>query len=222
VSAVSTPVVLGIIGGGVLLVQSWVLLELLRQNGRLLRRVETLEEARGAHPAGAHTSPGLAIGASAVPFLLRTADGRRLALADLLARGAPVLLLFFAPECSACEHLWPDVAHWPRTDEPPLTVAVVSSGTDAPDGLPTGGHPSITVFVDPDATTAGAYRAAGMPSAVLIRRDGTIGSDVALGVSAIRLLVERAAERGTGPGNAPFSWPAEPPARPGMVAQHPA
>src|SRR6188508_2890982 len=101
----------------------WIGYLLLRQSGRILQRLELLEE-RLAHRvdspsrplAPSHLRPtplpsGLAIGADAPPFDLPTLAGQRTALSDF--RGRRLLLIFFNPRCGFCERMVGDLGALP-------------------------------------------------------------------------------------------------------------
>jgi peroxiredoxin len=73
-----------------------------------------------------------------------------------------------------------------------LVVALISRGTVEAN------RPKVTKFglrhvlLQKDREVAQAYLASGTPSAVLVRRDGTIGSPLAQGADAIRALINKA------------------------------
>jgi AhpC/TSA family len=103
--------------------QGWFLYGLVRQNGRVLARLENLEQRIGIggppaaaglagvpHASGQGPVRGLAVGVPAPEFELPAADGRRVSLRALLGRGLPVLLVFSVPGCSHCDALLPQ---WP-------------------------------------------------------------------------------------------------------------
>ena len=90
--------------------QGWFLYGLVRQNGRVLARLENLEQRIGIggppataglagarHASGQGPVRGLAVGAQAPEFELPAVDGRRVSLRALLGRGLPVLLVFSVP-----------------------------------------------------------------------------------------------------------------------------
>ena len=86
------PWLLVVVGG-------WLLLQLIRQNGRILLRLETIEERLTARP-GAPAGPpaqGLPVGSAAPGFDLPDLSGARHKLSDW--RGRDILLIFFNPGC---------------------------------------------------------------------------------------------------------------------------
>ena len=112
IQAVAT--VLGITVTAVFAFHSWLLVNLVLQNGRLLGRIEQLEFAASPEPVGTntpvaraptdqrHARRGPAIGSPAPRFGLNDVDGRTVTIDDLLADGRPPVLLFLEPRCSAC------------------------------------------------------------------------------------------------------------------------
>ena len=100
--------------------QGWFLYRLSRQNGRVLARLENLEQRIGIggppaaaglagvrHASGQGPVRGLAVGVPAPEFELPAADGRRVSLRALLGRGLPVLLVFSDPGCGHCRRTAP-------------------------------------------------------------------------------------------------------------------
>lgn len=171
---------------------------LLRQNGRLLLRVEGLEGAlRGQgipipEIAAPGPRPGLPVGTSAPDFSLPGLDGETTTLGSLRAGGKPVVLVFTDPECIPCRQLVPRVAEWQRSRANDLTIAVVSSGMSDETGSAASEHRLQRILVDERRSVSDAYRARMTPSAVLIDGEGRIGAPVAPGGDAIASLVQQA------------------------------
>ncbi|MDW5595569.1 MauE/DoxX family redox-associated membrane protein [Conexibacter stalactiti] len=168
---------------------SWFALELLRQNGRMLERIDRLEELRGGDEVGAGELLEGLLGGNAAPAplaVVRPAPravpdvpltdlaGEPMPLGDLLRRDLPLLLVFSDPTCGPCRALAPEVAAWQRELDEVLTVAVVGRGDDGAAG--------------------DAYGVAGTPSAVLIAPDGLIEGGPVGGAGAIRALMRRAVD----------------------------
>ena len=78
---------------------AWFSWQLLRQNGRLLLRLDAQTSELGA---GETYAPGLAVGEIAPAFARESLDGQPLSLEALLAPGRPVALVFTDPDCGAC------------------------------------------------------------------------------------------------------------------------
>ena len=191
-----------LVGAGILLAllagMGWLLLHLLRQNGRLLVRLEAVEAqlvAGGLTPAPAAPADphaGLPVGTPAPSFILPDLTGATHTLDTLRAAGKPVLLVFTDPGCGPCAALLPDVARWGRERADTLTLALVSRGAPAANRATVAAHGLAPALLQEDREVAAAYQVAGTPAAVLVRPDGTIGSPLALGAEAIRALGARA------------------------------
>lgn len=176
----------------VLAVQGWLILHVLRQNGRLLLRIEALEA--GAEPS-AHAAAGLPIG-SAVPQVdLALLDGGDpVPLRSLLGDQKPLLVLFTDPNCGPCADLHPEVERWHEDLAERFTILFVSRG-EREANLRMARHLGIregAVAVQSDWEVARAFGVAGTPSALFLLPSGVVGSPVAGGDEAIRALVETA------------------------------
>src|SRR2546426_7310286 len=89
-----------------ILVGGWLGWQLLRQNGRLLLRLEELEKRLDTLEFDEDDQPtGLAVGTEAPAFELPDLAGDRKSLAQ--DRGQPLLLIFFNPACGFCRDLAP-------------------------------------------------------------------------------------------------------------------
>jgi len=118
--------------------EGWLGLNLLRQQGRLLIRLEALEQATRSDAQGtplAHAEAvqapalGLPVGGAAPDFELAAIDGQLVTLEALRAGGKPVVLLFTDPGCGPCSTLHPDIARWQHDHADKFTLALISSGT---------------------------------------------------------------------------------------------
>ena len=187
--------------------QGWFLLELLRQHGRILGRLEALEAGeagqrdqaqrrRSADGDGPHTSngngykAGLAVGTPAPEFELPSFDGRGVSLAALRARGAPVLLIYSDPGCGPCNALLPDIADCQRRYAEQLTIALVSRAGADGNRAKAEEHRQQTVLLQDVREASTLYQAHGTPSAMMVSADGRIASSLSVGAVAIRALVE--------------------------------
>jgi thiol-disulfide isomerase/thioredoxin len=175
-------------------VTAWALLALLRQNGRMLLRIEELE-AR-LDPAGSQPSTeahhGLPLGALAPAFSLQGLYGESVTLESLISAEAPVMLLFTDPNCGPCNALMPQISDWQRELAGELSIAVLTHGSPRDSRAKVREHGIVSVWLDHGLTVYDAYRAAGTPGAVLIDGQGRIASDVVAGAQAIADLVAQA------------------------------
>jgi len=191
-------VVLGLLG-----IQGWFLLHLLRQNGRLMVRLQALEARLGgaAAPApsgnGSRRVAGLPVGSAAPGFGLRNLRGEEVTLENLRAAGEPVLLFFTSPDCDACTELLPEIVRWQEEHSEKLTISVISHLSAEENRAKAAGHGlegslEGSVLLQDDWEVAEPYGVEATPSAVLVWPDGTIGSPLAEGPDAVEDLVAHA------------------------------
>jgi len=180
--------VAAIVLGAAMVLHAAFSLQLFRQNGRLLDRIEALE-ANAGQRLGEASSPVLNRGMPAPSFALPDLDGRIVRLEDLLAEGSGALLFFTDPRCGHCDPLLPVLAA--RRDGPP--VAVISRGSVQANRAKAGVHGLTPILLQDDFEVAGAYRAHGMPGAVLVDQAGRIASGVAAGADDVLALLRTSA-----------------------------
>jgi len=189
--------VLGLLAG-----HWWFSVHLLRQNGRLLVRLDALETrlaAGGVAPPqnGGRPAAVLPAGTPAPAFELSGLHGETLTLDSLRAPGEPVMLLFTDPNCGPCDALLPEIRRWQQEHAGKLGVSLISRGTVEENRAKSSEHGLTNVLLQEDREVSEAYRAFGTPSAVLVSPDGAIDSPLAAGTVAIRELVTQAVEAPT-------------------------
>src|SRR4051812_35383105 len=171
---------------------------LLRQNGRLLLRVEGLEAALRDQgipipgPERRGQDAGLPVGTSAPGFSLPGLHGETVTLDSLRAAGKPIVLIFTDPECASCRQLMPRVGEWQRSRANDLAIAVISVGVSDETSVEASEHGLQNVLVDEEDEVAEAYGARFTPSAVVIDDEGRIATPVAAGDEEIASLVGEA------------------------------
>jgi methylamine dehydrogenase accessory protein MauD len=163
----------GVVALGMVATQWWLLLGLLRQNGRLAMRVVALEDRLPDEPPA-----GLPLGEAAPDFELPNLQGETLTLEALRTLGKPVILLFTDPNCGPCTAMFPDIGRWQEEYAEKLTVALVSRGEPEENSISASGHGLTNVLLQEDWEVSDAYGVDGTPSAVLVQTDGTIASPV--------------------------------------------
>lgn len=189
--------VVGFVALALLAFQGWFLINLLRQHGRLLLRVEELErrvlgeEAASARPEAPAAPAGLPVGAPAPGFSLAGLYGETLTLDALRAAAKPVLLVFADPGCGPCTALLPEVGGWQREHATKVTTAVITTGSLEANRARAAEHGLTNVLMQRDREVIDAYQAQGTPSAVIVNADGSIGSVLAEGPDAVRELATR-------------------------------
>jgi thiol-disulfide isomerase/thioredoxin/uncharacterized membrane protein YphA (DoxX/SURF4 family) len=172
------------------------LLALLRQNGRLLLRIDELEErldAAGA-PEPARPHRGLPLGEPAPSFTLSGLYGETVTLESLTAAEHPVMLLFTDPHCGPCNALMPDISSWQNEHAGELTIAVMTRGSADDNRSKIREHGISNVWLDDQLEVYDAYQGSGTPGAVLIDSAGRIASAVVAGADAISRLVSDATD----------------------------
>jgi methylamine dehydrogenase accessory protein MauD len=183
----------------VAILAGWFGLELLRQHGRLLGRIDALEAALASAGIAAPRTPqaagmivhGLPVGTSAPDFALPSVDGEVVALSELLERGLPVMLLFTDPQCGPCESLLPDVVTWQRNYVDRFNTVLIASGSLEDNRNKREQHGLDHVLVQAEHEVAEAYKVNGTPASVLVSTDQLIASAIHTGPDTVRLLVER-------------------------------
>ncbi|HYN35721.1 MAG TPA: MauE/DoxX family redox-associated membrane protein [Actinomycetota bacterium] len=178
----------------VALLQAWFSFNLLKQNGRVLMRIDELESGNASGETGSSAprqKHGLPIGEPAPEFALPGLHGETQTLASLRAPGKPVLLLFTDPKCGPCDTLMPDISHWQNAHSNQLTIALISKGR-AEDNLPKAQEHGITqILLQKNLEVAESYKFVGTPSAVVVGQDGSIATELVGGAEPIKSLVAR-------------------------------
>ena len=208
----------------VILAGCWLGWQLLRQNGRILLRLDDLEKRLDELEFGSADQPeGLPLGSDAPAFELTNLAGGRKALAQF--RGQQVLLIFFNPECGFCREMMPKLAaissrsrrgdeegsanpkseiQDPKSDDRLLTSAateklaqiiILTTGDTEKNRQLFAEHKlECPVLLQKETEVATAYQTTGTPSGYLIGADGTIASQLAMGAEALLALATGTSE----------------------------
>ncbi len=166
----------------------WFCWGLLRQNGRLLRRLEDGGVVQSAATGAGRLTP-LETGVPAPEFDGHDLTGEPVSLASLLARGHPVTLFFTDAGCGACELVLDAVAEVQQRSADKLTVAVLSGGSIDRIKLKAAEFGLDRVIPQGDAAVFDAYRVEGFPALVEINSDGSIAGTPVLGADPVRATV---------------------------------
>jgi uncharacterized membrane protein YphA (DoxX/SURF4 family)/thiol-disulfide isomerase/thioredoxin len=177
----------------VLVLQGWFGWQLFRQNGRLIERVRTLEEAGADAGARSHKPAGLPVGEPAPAFELSDPHGRGRTLDDLLAPGRPLALVFSDPDCGACVELAPKLERLREAHAGSLEFALISRGGTAENVALLGGSSLEHVLLQHGREVVEAYRIHSVPSATIIDAQGRIASPTVTGDLAIVELLRSSA-----------------------------
>jgi peroxiredoxin len=192
--------VIGVIVFCLLVVEGWLLVQLLGQNGRLLLRVEALEVRLAA---GHRQSAPLALqelprGSAAPEFALPDLQGRERTLRDFL--GQPLLVIFFSPRCGYCAQMAPRLGQLPESGP---RVLLISEGDPEEHRRLAAEHGwRCDVLLQKSWEVGIAYGAAGTPTGYLLDSQGRIDSNLASGADALLELVAAAPGGGGSNGHA--------------------
>ncbi|HLK60060.1 MAG TPA: peroxiredoxin family protein [Chthonomonadaceae bacterium] len=188
--------------------EGWLLTQLLRQNGRLLLRVEAIEEvleqradAQAHIPASFHAKralkeskinrDGLPAGTPAPDFRLPRLDGGELSLSEYW--GQKVMLVFSDPHCGPCEALAPELEQAHRQN-PEVQVLMVSRGEVSKNRKKVKQYQlSFPIVLQRKWEISRLYAMFATPIGYLIDEQGVMAADVAVGADAILGLLSGAA-----------------------------
>jgi peroxiredoxin len=190
-------VLVGALALGVLSL-AWALLQVLRQQGRLLLRVEALEARLGTDETPTrsdHARGGLPLATSFPPFRLPSLDDGELGLEHF--RGKRVLLVHWSPECGFCRQIATDLAGLQDALRRRKTeLVLVSYGSREGNRALIEAHGlNCPVLLQPDGATVEGFAHMGTPVAYLLDEKGRIAKPVAVGAREVPELAEHAAGR---------------------------
>lgn len=177
----------------------WIGYQLVRQNGRILLRLESIEQqlatltaapAETPEPVDQSAAPapsatGLPLGSPAPAFELPDLDGARHSLAEW--RGRRLLLVFFNPQCGFCLDMYPALAALP-IDRDPLPLIVTTGDRQLNRDMAERHQLRGPVLVQPEMTVASAFHVGGTPMGYVIDEEGNIASPLAAGADALLAL----------------------------------
>ena len=203
--------------GLALLFWGWLSWQLLRQNGRILLRLDDMEErlhalefgeaedladASGseegrANRFGNHSlarsrinRSGLKAGTPAPDFRLPRLDDGELVLEEF--RGRRLLLIFSDPHCGPCNALAPELQKFHR-EHPEIAMLMISRGEPKENRAKVKEHGlTFPIVLQQQWEISRRYAMFATPIAYLIDEAGTTAADVAVGIDAIRELMTQA------------------------------
>ncbi len=172
---------------------AWFSWQLLRQNGRLLVRLDAqaAELGGGGTVPGAAASgrPALEVGDEAPAFAREDVDGKSVSLESLVRRGQPVVLLFTHSDCAACGPALLEAARAQSARPDHVTVAVVNRGETAGARHQAREFGLLGVIDDADGSLFSAFAVGAVPAAQVIDGGGWVASAQAEGTDAVRELI---------------------------------
>jgi peroxiredoxin len=194
---VMTPVgwlVVVVLGSAVL--AAWSLIyQLIRQQGRLLIRLERLEQA--SHPDGADADrpKGLPLATPSPRFRLPDIAGHDVALEDF--EGRRLLLVHWDPSCTFCGQIAPDLAGLQRDLRNHRTDIVLMSHGDAEPNRRLADEHALdcSILLHPPGVASPLFDGLGTPVAYLLDEKGRVAKGLALGAEEVVELAREAAGR---------------------------
>src|SRR5262245_32319676 len=159
-------------------VATWLEYQLIRQNGRILLRLEAIERQLGARaPAPRREPTGLQVGAVAPDFELPDLAGARRKLSEF--RGRDVLLIFFNPKCGFCTKMAADLAALPLEAGGGRAMPLVVSTGDPGENRQLVEQYGVRchVLLQEQMEIASQFRAQGTPMGYRIDASGRIASE---------------------------------------------
>ena len=189
----------------------WLLFHILRQQGRLLLRIEAVESRlveagfapmaaaasqRNGHGASVVLRPptGLKIGDPAPEFSLSDLSGNLVHLSDF--QGRQTLVLFWRPSCSFCQRMLADLKAW-ETQPPEGAPRLLVVSTDSVQDNQAMGLRSPVVLDQAGTSISSKFGASGTPMAILVDAEGRIASELAAGAPAVLALASGGQEKTT-------------------------
>lgn len=175
---------------------TWLGYQFIRQNGRILLRLEAIERALAVR-AGAQNREqrGLPVGTPAPDFELPDLDGRRHQLSAF--HGQDLLLIFFNPKCGFCTKMAAELAALPTEKKPGRAVPIVITTGDIEANRELVAKHGIqcTVLLQEQMEVASKYGAQGTPMGYRIDAEGRIASELAVGAEPLLALAEHPPRR---------------------------
>jgi peroxiredoxin len=190
-----------------------VLYQLVKQQGRLLLRLDELETrlGPGGQAAAQHGSAELAVGMPMRPFQLTDLNGKELALEAF--KGTKVLLIHWSPQCGFCDLIASDLAGLePDLEKRDVRTLFLSHG-DAESNRKMAEEHGLTspILLVTNEQALEVFGHMGTPVAYLVDELGRVARPVAIGSDAVPALVRKAAgnrgkkQPGALPGERPLS-----------------
>lgn len=164
-------------------------------------------------PASRLSGNGLPPGTPAPAFSLPDLGETTHTLADLLAGGLPLVLVFTSPGCESCQALVPRLPALAAAHAARLRLVLMSRDTVARNlaKLPEPG--ALLVLRQRDYEVAEAFDITSSPAALVVSTEGVVTSPLAMGgLAVLQLIADTAGAQAPEP---PSDAPSAPPAEPG-------
>jgi peroxiredoxin len=181
-------------------VGTWLGYQLVRQNGRILLRIDAIERQLGTRPPPQRGKPaGLTVGTLAPNFELPDLAGARRQLSEF--RGQDLLLIFVNPKCGFCTKFADDLAALPLEADGGRAMPLVVTTGDPQENRQFVERYGIRCVVlrQEQMEVASQFHAQGTPMGYRIDRDGRIASELAVGAEALLQLADVTSARPSAP-----------------------
>jgi thiol-disulfide isomerase/thioredoxin len=177
-----------------LTLQTWLIIKLMSQHGRLLDRITALERSTGSGRPPSLPAIGLGVGTRAPGFELQGLTDSALSLSAMRSAKLPVLIVFMSPACAPCMAFAPQLLRLTEQYADITTAAILIDGNK--DDLVSAGDllGFMHVGLDHGGSVAALYASPGTPSAVLVDGTGFIAAPMAVGPEEIRALFRLASK----------------------------
>jgi peroxiredoxin len=185
----------------------WLGYQLLVQHGRLLLRIEALEERlaelTGTTASDDGLSPGLPVGSVFFDFALPALAGGTMTLSQW--QGRRVLLIFFDPDCGYCRQMVPDLARLEPdpVDGRPVPLIIATGDADENRRLFDGQSVRCPVLLQEQGEVAQLAQVNGTPTGYLLDEQGRTVGPLAIGAQALLELARSGFSNGAGGGDRP-------------------
>jgi peroxiredoxin len=174
----------------------WLFYQLLRQNGRILLRLEAVEAqlAQLTAASAAQAAQGLEVGSKAPDFELPDLSGKTVSLSEW--RDRRVLLIFFNAQCGFCANLAADLASLTSdgSDGRPIPVLITTGDAEENRRFMEQHGIRCPVLVQHKDEILSRYRASGTPTGYLLDEEGAIAAPLTVGSEALLALANVAGE----------------------------
>jgi peroxiredoxin len=161
--------------------------QILKQQGRILLRLDSLEQQHQSVPP---TPPrGLEIGTQFPEFELRDLKGKQVALSDYA--GKQILLFHWSPKCGFCDLVAPDLARVQSRLERQNIQILLLAYDDAEENRKLAKEHGLTcpILLYKDDVMPEPLQHEGTPSAYLLDSEGRVAHSIAVGSDEITKLL---------------------------------
>jgi peroxiredoxin len=172
-----------------------LLQQMLRQQGRLLQRIEALEAVPSSGAPVPEPAQGLAVGTPVPQFRLPDTVGRLAGPEDY--KGKRVLLVHWNPQCGFCELIAPDLAQvHPALQKRDTELVLISYGDVESNRRFAEQHGLRCRILHLDGSQPlEFFSSLGTPVAYLLDEEGRVAEPLAIGANEVPALARRAAEQ---------------------------